>query len=305
MAATVLSRAPNAWSTGRVAGKVVVVTGAAGGQGAAEVSWLVREGATVVATDVGDDAPEYPAGAGTVAYHRLDVSRPEDWDTLVEVVRERHGVVHGLVNNAGVTHRARLGDVTLEDWNRVLAVNVTGALLGIQALTPLMPPGSSIVNVGSVAALTAHYTVAYTASKWALRGLSRVASMELGPLGIRVNSIHPGYIETAMTASAPPAFREASLAVAPLGRLGTPDDVAPLVGFLLSDESSYLSGAEIAIDGGQSAHGGVKALSDALRAAAGEREEDSSRVERRRTARTDVSTCCGRHEDAEGGGNDA
>ena len=109
----------------------------------------------------------------------------------MEVVRERHGVVHGLVNNAGVTHRARLGDVTLEDWNRVLAVNVTGALLGIQGSTPLMPPGS-IVIVGS-AALTAHYTVAYTASKWALRGLSRVASMELGPLGIRVNSIHPGY----------------------------------------------------------------------------------------------------------------
>ena len=175
----------------------------------------MREGASVVATDVIDDAPAYPAGAGTVAYHRLDVSRPEDWDTLVEVVRETHGVVHGLVNNAGITHRARLGDVTLDDLNRVLAVNVTGALLGIQALTPLMPPGSSIVNVGSVAALTAHYAVA-TASKWAPRGLS-AGGMELGRLGIRVNSIHPGYIETQMTASAPAAFREASLAVAPLG----------------------------------------------------------------------------------------
>ena len=96
------------------------------------------------------------------------------------------------MNNAGITHRARLGDVTLDDWNRVLGVNVTGALLGIQAVTPVMPRGGSIVNVGSVAALTAHYTVAYTTSKWALRGLSRVASMELGPLGIRVNTIHPG-----------------------------------------------------------------------------------------------------------------
>ena len=251
---------------GRVAGKLVVVTGAAGGQGAAEVAWLVREGATVVATDVGDDAPTYPEGAGSVDYHRLDVSRPDHWEALLELVGERHGVVHGLVNNAGVTHRARLGEVTLDDWNRVFAVNVTGALLGIQAVTPLMRPGGSIVNVGSVAALTAHYTVAYTASKWALRGLSRVASMELGPLGIRVNTIHPGYVETEMTASAPPAFREASLAVAPLGRLGTPDDIAPLVGYLLSDESSYLSGAEIAVDGGQSAHGGAKALSDRLRA---------------------------------------
>jgi 3alpha(or 20beta)-hydroxysteroid dehydrogenase len=256
-------------STGRVAGKVVVVTGAAGGQGAAEVAWLLGEGATVVATDVGETAPGYPAGSGTVAYHRLDVSRPDEWDALAAVVRESHGVVHGLVNNAGITHRARLREVTLDDWNRVLAVNLTGALLGIQALTPLMRPGSSIVNVGSVAALTAHYTVAYTASKWALRGLSRVASMELGPLGIRVNSIHPGYVETPMTAAAPAAFREASLALVPLGRLGTAEDVAPLVGFLLSDESSYLSGAEIAIDGGQSAHGGVKALSDALNAAPG------------------------------------
>ena len=254
-------------ASGRVAGKVVVVTGAAGGQGAAEVAWLIREGATVIATDVVDHAPTYPTGDGTVSYQRLDVARPDDWEALVAAVRERHGAVHGLVNNAGITHRARLGDVTLDDWNRVFAVNVTGALLGIQAVTPMMKAGGSIVNVGSLAALTAHYTAAYTMSKWALRGLSRVASMELGSRAIRVNTIHPGYVETAMTASAPPVFREASLALAPLGRLGTVDDVAPLVGFLISDESSYLSGAEIAVDGGTSAQGGAKALSDALRAA--------------------------------------
>jgi 3alpha(or 20beta)-hydroxysteroid dehydrogenase len=258
---------------GRVAGKIVIVTGAAGGQGAAEVAWLVREGAHVVATDVSESGPAYPTGAGTAVYRRLDVTSPDEWQAVMDDAHARHGAVHGLVNNAGITHRARLDDVTLEDWNRVFAVNVTGALLGTQAVTPVMPRGGSIVNVGSVAALTAHYTVAYTASKWALRGLSRVASLELGPRGIRVNTIHPGYVETPMTASAPPAFKEASLAVASLGRLGTPEDVAPLVGFLLSDESSYLSGAEIAVDGGQSAHGGVKALSDALRAAAGRGEE--------------------------------
>ena len=257
-------------ASGRVEGKVVIVTGAAGGQGAAEVAWLAREGAHVVATDVVEDAPAYPTGAGAVVYRQLDVTSAEGWRTVVAEASEGNGAVHGLVNNAGITHRARLGDVSLDDWNRVLAVNVTGALLGIQAVTPVMPRGGSIVNVGSVAALTAHYTVAYTTSKWALRGLSRVASMELGPLGIRVNTIHPGYIETAMTASAPAAFLEASIAVAPLGRSGKPDDVAPLVGFLLSDESTYLSGAEIAVDGGQSAHGGAKALSDVLRAASGE-----------------------------------
>ena len=179
-------------ASGRVEGKVVIVTGAAGGQGAAEVAWLAREGAHVIAADIVDDAPAYPAGAGEVVYRRLDVANAEGWRALVDEASELYGAVHGLVNNAGITHRARLGDVTLDDWNRVLGVNVTGALLGIQAVTPVMPRGGSIVNVGSVAALTAHYTVAYTTSKWALRGLSRVASMELGPLGIRVNTIHPG-----------------------------------------------------------------------------------------------------------------
>ncbi len=206
---------------GRVDGKVVIVTGAAGGQGAAEVAWLVGEGAHVVATDVADDAP-LPSGRGSAVYRRLDVTSPDGWADIVAATAGEHGAVHGLVNNAGIAHRARLDTVTLEDWNRVLAVNLTGALLGIQAVTPVMPSGGSIVNVASVAALTAHYPVAYTASKWALRGLSRVASMELGPRGIRVNSIFPGYIATPMTASAPAAFLEASLAVAPLGRSGHP-----------------------------------------------------------------------------------
>jgi 3alpha(or 20beta)-hydroxysteroid dehydrogenase len=254
--------------SGRVEGKVVIVTGAAGGQGAAEVAWVVREGGHVVATDVVDEPPRYPDGPGSAVYRRLDVSSQDGWADVVAATAGEHGVVHGLVNNAGIAHRARLDDVTLDDWNLVLAVNVTGALLGIQSVAPVMPPGGSIVNVGSVAALTAHYTVAYTTSKWALRGLSRVASMELGPRGIRVNTIHPGYIETPMTATAPPAFLEASLAVAPLGRPGTPEDIAPLVGYLLSDESAYVSGAEIAVDGGQSSHAGAKALSDALRDAA-------------------------------------
>ena len=281
---------------GRVAGKVVIVTGAAGGQGAAEVSWLVREGAHVVAADLVDDAPTYPRGAGTAVYRHLDVTSPAAWDEVVAETAEGHGGIDGLVNNAGITHRARLGSVTLEDWNRVLAVNVTGALLGIQAVMPVMRRGGSIVNVGSVAGLTAHYTVAYTASKWALRGLSRVASMELGPRGIRVNTIHPGYIETAMTASAPPAFLEASLEVAPLARAGTPDDVAPLVGFLLSDESAYLSGTEIAVDGGQSAHGGAKPLSDALLRASGDETAGAAGSEPQTNGVGTASQEVGRHE---------
>ncbi len=191
----------------RLLGKVVVVTGAARGQGAAEAEALTREGARVVATDVA------PVGD----CRRLDVSDGEQWAELAAELREAYGQVHGLVNNAGVTWRARVGDVRAEDFERVHSVNVTGPLLGIQHLSPLMPPGSSIVNVGSSAALTAHYPVAYTASKWGLRGLSKTAALELGPLGIRVNTVHPGYIETEMTASAAPAFRAANVRETPSG----------------------------------------------------------------------------------------
>lgn len=192
--------------TQRLTGKVIVVTGAARGQGAAEAAALTRAGAQVVATDV---RPEGDC-------RRLDVTSESDWAELAADLRKTYGHVHGLVNNAGVIQRDRLGAVRPEDFAHVHAVNATGPLLGIQHLAPLMPPGSSIVNVGSSAALTGYYPVAYTASKWALRGVSKVAAMELGPRGIRVNTVHPGYIETEMTAAATPAFRETTIRETPL-----------------------------------------------------------------------------------------
>jgi 3alpha(or 20beta)-hydroxysteroid dehydrogenase len=259
---------PRLAGASRLDGKVIVVTGAAGGQGSAEVAELAGLGATVVAADVTARPPWLDDIEGpSPDYLSLDVADRSQWNALAEHCRSRYGRVHGLVNNAGITHRARVTEVALGDWDRVMSVNVTGSLLGIQAVAPLMSDGGSILLIGSLAGLTGHFPVAYTVSKWAVRGLAHVASMELGPLGIRVNVLHPGHIQTAMTASAPDAYVTHNVASTPLGRLGVAADVAPLVGFLMSDAASYISGAEIPVDGGQWAHGGMKPLSDLAREA--------------------------------------
>ena len=244
-------------------GRTILVTGAGRGQGAAEALLLASAGARVIATDATDDPSADLAG---VKYRRLDVTDEGGWAELAQWLADDLGdePLRGLVNNAGITHRARLDAVAREDWDRVLAVNLTGPMLGIQALAPLMGTGSSIVNIGSSAALNGHYPVAYTTSKWGLRGLTHVAATELGPRGIRVNIVHPGFIETPMTASAPDAMREAQLALTPLERTGSADEVATVVAFLLSDAASYLSGAEIPVDGAFTSSAGAKFMSDRL-----------------------------------------
>jgi 3alpha(or 20beta)-hydroxysteroid dehydrogenase len=257
----------------RFIGKSVVVTGAASGQGAQEARQLAAEGAIVIVADVADAAGEalvreiVDAG-GTARYRHLDITSEGEWVALREDITARGDQLFGLVNNAGIGVPGRLGELTLDVWNRSFAVNVTGAMLGIQTLSPIMERGGSIVNIGSIASLIAHHNVAYGAAKWALRGLSKTASVELAHQGIRVNMVHPGYIKTPINANAPAAFLDTQIALTPAARGGNVEELANTVLFLLSSEASFISGAEVPVDGGFTSHGGNKPIFDAVDAAA-------------------------------------
>ena len=242
----------------RLDGKIAIITGAARGQGEAEARRFVAEGARVVMGDLlvaeGEAVAAELGDAAVLVRH--DVTSADDWASVVAAA-DALGGVDILVNNAGVHWVRPLEHETVDDFRRMLDINLLGAFIGMQAVLPSMRArgGGSIVNISSTAGLAGlPYHTAYGASKWALRGMSRTAAVELGPDGIRVNTVHPGPIYTDMLRLARGTFDEAErFPNVPLKRPGDPEEVAALVLFLASDESSYLTGSEYRVDGGTEA----------------------------------------------------
>lgn len=244
---------------GRLSGKVALITGAAGGQGAAAARRFVAEDARVVIADVRDDEGKALAEEIGAHYLHLDVSEEDGWTAAVAEVAEVYEPPSVLVNNAGILHFARLQDTTLADYLRVIQVNQVGTFLGMRAVVPGMiaAGGGSIINTSSIEGLrAAPLLTAYTASKFAICGMTKVAALELAGKGVRANSVHPGMIDTGMLPTAlggqPVDLTFAGKKV-PLGRVGQPGEIANLVVFLASDESSYCTGAEFVADGGVTA----------------------------------------------------
>jgi len=240
---------------GELDGKVALVTGGARGQGAAEARIFAREGATVVITDVLDEAGEQTAGELGCEYHHLDVTSEAEWERVVADIVERHGRLDVLMNNAGIFKPAQLLNTSTEMWNQTVAINQTGVFLGMRTVAKAMVEagnGGSIINTSSIAGLEGGFgATAYGATKWAVTGMTRTVAKELGKHGIRVNSIHPGAIVTDMITNMLEGGRdEKMIARQPLKRLGTPDDIAEMALFLASDRSSYCTGQQFTVDGG-------------------------------------------------------
>ncbi|MGI5455655.1 SDR family NAD(P)-dependent oxidoreductase [Streptomyces sp. CA-249302] len=247
---------------GKLDGRVVIVTGAARGQGEQEARLFRAEGAEVVVADVLDEQGEALAREIGGRYVHLDVREEDAWRSAVSTVKNAYGRIDGLVNNAGILRFNALVDTPLDEFMQVVRVNQVGCFLGIRTVAPVMEDGGTIVNTASYTAVTGMAAVGtYAATKHAILGLTRVAALELADRRIRVNAMCPGAIDTAMSnpAQLDPeadaeetgrALDELYRKLVPLGRIGRPDEVARLALFLTSDDSSYITGQPFVIDGG-------------------------------------------------------
>ena len=248
----------------RLEGKVALISGGARGQGAVEAKLFAREGAKVVFGDILDESgkqveAEIHEAGGEAAYVHLDVTREDDWRTAVNTAIDRYGKLDILVNNAGILIRKGIEDTTEEDWDRIMGGNAKGAFLGTKHSIPAMRQagGGSIVNISSTAGLVASPSgsASYTASKGAVRLLTKSTAVQYAKEGIRCNSIHPGPIDTDMIQETltDPAKLEERMQRLPMGRVGTADEIAYGVLYLASEEASFVTGSELVIDGGTTA----------------------------------------------------
>jgi 3alpha(or 20beta)-hydroxysteroid dehydrogenase len=243
----------------QLVGKVALISGAGRerGQGAAEGRLFAAHGATVILADVRDEEGEATAGNIKGAeYAHLDVTSEADWERVVADIVARHGRLDILINNAGIAAMGRLVNATTEDWDRTIAINQSGVFFGMRTAARAMIAannGGSIVNISSIAGMEGLFgSMAYGASKWAVRGMTKIAAKELGRHGIRVNSIHPGFIETDMLDQG--NFGEDGKTRmarrVPTGRLGKPEDIANMALFLCTPAADYVTGQEFVVDGG-------------------------------------------------------
>jgi len=267
-------------SAARFEGRVVLVTGASGGQGEAEARLFAAEGAVVVIADVlveqGEAlASELTASGLRAEFVELDVADEDRWAQVVGDIESRHGRLDVLVNNAGIGDGRGIVDQGIRGWDRLLDINLWGPVVGMRTVAPLMKKGGggSIINISSVAGMTGYDHAAYTASKWGLRGVTKTAALEYADDGIRVNSVHPGTIVTPMIAVIPDDVIENYVRVNPNRRTGVPEEIAWAVLHLASDESTFTTGTEFVVDGGFISGGANRALELAVLAAKKEKAQ--------------------------------
>ena len=249
--------------TGRVAGKVALVSGGARGIGAATAKLLAQEGASVVIADVLEDdgratEAQISESGGRATFMRLDVTDEANWNRVIEATVATYGKLDVVVNNAGISGRTTVHETLEETWDRVMAVNGKGVFLGTKLAIPELRKvgGGSIINISSIYGIVGSETsTPYHASKGAVRIFTKAAAIQYAGEGIRVNSVHPGFVDSPMTAAAHavPEVHDLRVGRTPLGRMGTPEDIAAGILYLASDESSFVTGSELVIDGGMTA----------------------------------------------------
>lgn len=244
----------------RLAGRVALVTGAASGIGKATAERLAAEGATVVVTDINDGAGEAVVTAltgtgATASFMHHDVSRAEDWQRVIDDTITAYARLDILVNNAGLGDLLDIDEASLEDWDRTIAIDETSVFLGMKLASPYLKASGhgSVINISSIFGISGGFgtSPAYHAAKGAVRTLTKNVALLWAQQGVRVNSIHPGFIDTPLLATAKGTpFEEVMVDMTPMGRLGKPDEIAAAVAYLASDDASFVTGCELAVDGG-------------------------------------------------------